>query len=221
MKIEALTYDLEGYIWVGTTAGLNRIEKRENNILIVEDMNNALENVDHDVHAIEVDRFNNKWIGTSGGLVKLNAQNEWEAIYTTTNSGLFTDIIFSLKYDNKNDILWVGTGAGMNKFTIFDTDETATVKDIYVYPNPFEIWGYDSNAVFTNLKPGSSILIYTFTGVLINELIVDENTQDEGSMVIWNGRNFEGVYVSSGIYFFTGIDSRGDTFRDKLVVIRR
>ena len=221
MKIDALAYDHEGYVWVGTAAGLNRIEKRSNYNLIIENMNQALENVDRDVHAIEVDRFNNKWIGTSGGLVKLNPKNEREAMYTTQNSGLFSDIILSLKYDNTNDILWVGTGTGLNKFHVFGREETQTTSEFYVYPNPFEIWGYDSNTVFTNLKSGSSVRIFTFTGVLINELAAKETTQNESSMVIWNGRNFEGEYVGSGVYFFTGINSRGDTFRDKLVVVRR
>ena len=122
---------------------------------------------------------------------------------------------------NTDDILWVSTSVGLNKFTVFSEKITESVEDIHVYPNPYEIWGYDFNAVFTNLKPGSEIRIYTFSGVLVNELTVGNNAEDGIATVIWNGKNFEGKYVGSGVYFFTGINAKGQEFKDKLVVVRR
>ncbi|MFC1692802.1 two-component regulator propeller domain-containing protein [Candidatus Latescibacterota bacterium] len=215
MKINAFAYDHEGYVWVGTDGGLNRITKKSGHILIVEDMNKTLESADREVNIIEVDRFNNKWIGTINGLIKLNSKNEHENVYTTYNSGLFSNTIFSLKYDNSDDILWVGTDSGINKFDVFSGKISEGTKTIHFYPNPFEIWGYDSMAVFTNLKSGSTVRIYSFSGVLINELPVEDDSQS------WNGKNFEGNYVGSGVYFFTGIDPNDRKFKDKFVVVRR
>lgn len=219
--IQAVICDLDGFVWVGTNAGLNRIAKESGHSLTVENMNEALGGADREVKAIEVDRFNNKWIGTSGGLVKINTENKPVELYTTKNSGLFSDAILSLKYDNREDVLWIGTGAGLNKFDVFGEKISGGIKDFHVYPNPFEIWGYDSSAEFPGLKAGSTIQIYSFTGDLVNELAADKDSMNGGVSVTWDGRNYKGNYVGSGIYFFTGIDSHGHKFKDKMVVIRR
>jgi len=220
-KIAALACDMDGFVWVGTEGGLNRIVKEAGHELRVEDMNRIFDERFKEVHVIEVDRYNNKWIGSSEGLVKINADNEQERFYTTGNSGLFSNFILSLKYDDERDVLWVGTGAGLNRLDVFGGEAAGGGSDVRVYPNPFEIWGYDSKAVFPNLKRGSSVKIYSFTGELVNELPSSEDPGNGGASAVWNGRNFQGGYVGSGVYFFTGIDAGGRSYRDKMVVIRR
>ncbi|MFC1561154.1 two-component regulator propeller domain-containing protein [Candidatus Latescibacterota bacterium] len=219
-RIEAITIDMDGYIWVGTDGGLNRITKLQGNILKVENMNGLLERETVEVLSIDIDRFNNKWIGTSTGLIKLNSLNEIEQFYDRDNSGLFSNNILSLKYDNNSDILWVGTDRGLNRLNVFRAGSDKG-EQFHVYPNPFEIWGDDSKAVFTDMKPSKPVRIYTFTGELVNELISGESGGTMGSTAVWNGRNFKSDFVGSGIYFFTGIDKNGLEFREKIVVIRR
>ena len=173
-----------------------------------------------EVICIEVDRFDNKWIGTSDGLIKLSPRNKFVQVYNTSNSGLFSNSILSLKYDN-NDMLWVGTDSGLNKFYVIRADSDESDGQFHVYPNPFEIWGYNSRAVFNNLKPANPVRIYNFTGDLVNELISGEGDAHGASTVEWNGCNFKNEFVGSGVYFFTGIDKNGHGFREKMVVIRR
>jgi hypothetical protein len=164
----------------------------------------------------------NKWIGTSlGGLYKLDAKNEFTGRYTTQNSGLFSDTILSLKYDNVNNILWVGTDTGLNEFFVYGSTPEKKNTEIHIYPNPFEIWGTNSLATFTNLKQLSHIKIYTFTGELVNELVADKIGNSGGASAFWNGRNFRDEAVGSGLYFYTGTNADGRQFRDKMVVIRR
>jgi len=218
--VEAIHTDNDGYVWVGTDGGLNRIEILPGNVLKVEDMNYLLSEDTIEVICIEVDRFDNKWIGTSNGLIKLNPSNKFVQVYNTSNSGLFSNIILSLRYDN-NDMLWVGTDSGLNKFYVMGADSGESYIQFHVYPNPFEIWGYNSRAVFNNLKLANPVRIYNFTGDLVNELIPDEIDEHGASMVEWNGRNFKDEFVGSGVYFFTGVDKNGHGFREKMVVIRR
>ena len=222
MLITAMKYDLDGDVWVGTKGGLNRIKKLSNKQLKIDDMNMLLEGVAAEISCIEVYVYKKKWIGTMGaGLYKIDSNNEAAGRFTIDNSGLFSDTIFSLKYDNDGDILWIGTDTGLNQYFVFGTTEEEKKTAIHVYPNPFEIWGSNSLVTFTNLEPGSSVRIFNFTGELVNVLVAGEMKPNSGASVSWNGLNFKLETVSSGIYFYTGTDTNGRHFKDKMVVIRR
>lgn len=218
--MEAIHSDKDGYVWICTDGGLNRIRKLSGNELKVEDMNHLIGEDAFEVNCIEVDRLNNKWLGTSLGLVKLDSDNKLKQIYNTENSGIsFKNSILSLKYDNNQDILWVGTDTGLNKFHVLEADSGDSGDMVHVYPNPFEIWGNNSKAHFTNLKPHKPVRIYNFNGELVNEVI--SGGSGNASTAEWSGSNFKGEFVGSGVYFFTGTDSKGRVFRGKMVVIRR
>ncbi|MBN1294405.1 MAG: hypothetical protein JXB48_21390 [Candidatus Latescibacteria bacterium] len=221
MQITAVKPALNGDVWVGTKGGLNRIKKLSGKRLKVDDMNSLLDGLGVEVSAIEVDRFNNKWIGTTAGLFKIDSNDVTVGKYTVDNSGLFSDTIFSLKYDNDRDILWIGTDTGLNQFFILGSEETNSDTNIRVYPNPFEIWGTNSLATFPNLEPISVVKIYNFNGDLVNELVSGETEPAGGASAVWNGWNFNLKTVGSGVYFFTGTDINGRQFKDKMVVIRR
>ena len=221
MVITAVGHDMDGDIWVGTRGGLNRIKKLTGKRLKVEDVN-ALIGKGVEITCIEIDDSNNKWIGTlEVGLFKLDSNNDLAAHYTPDNSGIFSKTISSLNYDNANDILWIGTDTGLNKFYVLGVEEEEKDTDIHLYPNPFEIWGTDSIATFPNLKQQSPVRIYDFGGGLVNELTAGESGDGVGASAVWNGWNFKMETVASGVYFFTGTDLNGFPFKDKMVVIRR
>ena len=167
--------------------------------------------------SITVDDSNNKWIGTTDGLVKLNKQNQLETTYTTENSGLFSNTILSLLYDTARNVLWVGTDIGINRFNVGMNGTNTASASIHIYPNPFELWGFDSHVVFTNLEAGSPVDIYSFDGVLVNRVVAGHQENEAE----WDGRNFKDDYVGTGVYFIIGADVAGQTFRDKLIVMRR
>lgn len=220
-KISAIRVDKDGYVWVGSDAGLNRITKLSNYQLKVEQLNQLLGTASTQIMSIAVDRLNNKWIGTANGLVKISSGNEMEEVYTTDNSGLFSNVIYDLKYDDANDVLWIGTDNGLNSFHVFGSKTTDTGKIVRVYPNPFSIWGSNSYCTFDNLKLDSTVKVFTFGGVKVTELKVSDTSSKGISYTTWNGRNYKNEPVASGVYFFTGEDKSGRAFRDKMAVIRR
>ncbi len=66
------------------------------------------------VNRIVIDADDNKWIGTEGGLVKMNAAGEM-TIFTTDNSDIPGNQITAIFIDN--DDVWIGTQlSGMAKF---------------------------------------------------------------------------------------------------------
>ena len=222
MDITAVGHDLDGDIWVGTKGGLNRIKKLSGKQFKVEDVNNLIGGGAVEISCFVVDSSNNKWIGTNGsGLYKLDSNNDLAAHYRPDNSGIFSDTIFSLRYDKAANVLWIGTDKGLNKFHVEGTEQEGKDTTIHVYPNPFEIWGTDSQVTFANLKTNSRVSIYTFGGELVNGLTADTTSSTGEASVVWNGRNFKDETVASGVYFYVGTDSKGRQFKDKMAVIRR
>ncbi|NBK98176.1 MAG: T9SS type A sorting domain-containing protein [Erysipelotrichia bacterium] len=82
---------------------------------------------DYIVREVQIDIFNNIWVGTySGGLAKFDG-DIW-TIYNTTNSDLPSNMINSI-FTEANGDLWVGTVNGLAHFdgliwTIYNTDNS-------------------------------------------------------------------------------------------------
>ncbi|MCP5052163.1 MAG: response regulator [bacterium] len=100
-----LFQDRDGYIWVGTEAGLNRFD---GNRFEVSGIPQGLLN-DH-INAITQDPSGKLWIGTNHGLSRWDGRG---FINYTTNEGLPDNYILSLAVDQKGH-LWCGTGKGLS-----------------------------------------------------------------------------------------------------------
>ena len=59
------------------------------------------------VNALTIDEQNNVWVGTEGGLVKIDVGGTWTT-YTTANSGIPDNAVRSI-YVDEDQVVWVGT----------------------------------------------------------------------------------------------------------------
>jgi ligand-binding sensor domain-containing protein len=77
-----------------------------------------------------VEEGNFIWVGTTGGLVKLNKQTGTAVFYNKANSGLPAIEVTDIAIDSQGN-KWIGTGAGLSKFdgTIWSNYEPA--EDVY------------------------------------------------------------------------------------------
>jgi streptogramin lyase len=218
-RVYAVGVDSQGDVWVGTNGGLNRIAKRTGDMFTVYDESELVGSQAVEVYSIEIGPDDTKWIGTSAGLFRVNGENRRIASYTVDNSGLLSNMILSLRYDASERTLFAGTDAGLNGF---DTGGGGggSGSQAFVYPNPFEIWGTDSHATFGGLSSNKLLSIYTFNGELVIEL-TPEGSPSGGYEAVWDGRNYRGETVGTGIFFFTGEDLLGHPFRKKMAVVRR
>lgn len=120
------------------------------------------------VTKIAVDADNNKWIGTEGGLVKLNTAGEM-TVYTIANSDIPGNQITAIFIDN--DDVWIGTQlSGMAKFD----GTTWTNYD----PTNSPIPDYQVNCI--NKDSNDTIWIGTTSG-----------------LVKWDGADYWYVYTST------------------------
>lgn len=103
--VRDLVVDHNDIVWAATNYGLARIEN--DSITVFNESNSPL--IGNYIITIEVDRYNNKWIGGwECGLVKFDDYS-WTS-YTNSNSQLLIDEIFDIAID-KNNNLWLAMGA--------------------------------------------------------------------------------------------------------------
>lgn len=148
------------------------------------------------------------WVGTEGGLARIDAEGQVEFALDTSD-GLVNNRVNSLYFDRENGALWIGTLDGMSRLQL-ENSTTATGPQAYVYPNPFRIGVRGATLTFADLPLGSSVRIFTAAGQLVHQL------DDEAT---WHGQNAAGFLVGSGIYYFVAQPATGDPVRGKFAVI--
>ena len=116
--IYSIDEDSKGNLWVGTTEGLNKVNretKKITNYYADGSPNSISDNFIYDIYA---DDKNNLWIATySGGLNKLNIEtNEMKYYYNDPKdeNSIASDSINSIYKDKKNTI-WIATSKGLSR----------------------------------------------------------------------------------------------------------
>lgn len=212
----AIAEDKDGNMWIGTDKGLHTFSFGELSP-VYSYPDGPLSEVITD---IAVDRFNNKWIGTRGGLSVLSGNGEW-IHFNKENSPLVDNNIASIACDDSTGEIYVGTydqGISVLRHSIAQNNPAARV---HVFPNPFVI-GDHASLNFSSMPPQSGIKIFSVSGQLIRTIEVTSATQ----MVLWDGKDRNGRYVSSGVYLYHVYPSSGSSSRfapktGKVAVIRR
>jgi hypothetical protein len=124
--ITALRKDLTGKIWGGTANGLFEIN---NTTITTHSLQSAGFPAGTMATSIDMDSYNNKWVGVYGGGVGKFNGTSW-TIYTPANSPLPENKVWSLAVD-QNNVVWIGTETkGLVKFdgtnwTIYNTTNSS------------------------------------------------------------------------------------------------
>lgn len=105
--ISALVEDKNGYLWVGTIKGLNKINLRTNqNTSFLNSKNELLQN---SVRSLTVDSKKRLWVGTSKGLCRyIEAENRFK---TEDINGLLKDESINTIYETYDHKLIIGTAS--------------------------------------------------------------------------------------------------------------
>ena len=120
----------------------------------------------------------------------------------------------------------------INSYDGLDEDSLkSTMKEIRVVPNPYVATNVMEPAVsnqflnqrrrllFTNIPAQATIKIFTVSGVLVDEIIVNNSPQDGG--IHWDMLTREGLEIAAGMYLYH-VESlaTGDVKLGKFAVIK-
>jgi len=124
----------QGTIWIGTSTGLAKYEKRTNAFSIVSlNSKNLLINDQSQITQLLCDKNKVLWVGTTTGLttIPLEANSIFHGeLNDTLKHALHGDRVFSI-FEDRNGIIWIGAGKNLLAFN----EKQSTVKNIPI-PHP-------------------------------------------------------------------------------------
>lgn len=204
----AFVEDHNGKVWIGTDNGVIEIAKPAN--LTDETMtinrikvprNDGTQLADYlletlYVTSIAVDGTNKKWIGTLTSGIYLVSENGDEILehFTTENSSLPSNKVYSLVCDPNSNSVFIGTDVGLVEYSSSTAPASADYSNVYAYPNPVRP-EYTGWITIKGLMDNSLVKIADAAGNVFY------STVSEGGMVTWDGCNVDGQRVKSGVYY--------------------
>ncbi|WP_041401581.1 two-component regulator propeller domain-containing protein [Salinispira pacifica] len=117
-NVSSIIQDDRGFMWIGTTEGLNRFDGYEfrSFTYIPFDTNSLSQS---QIQTMHLDSRDNLWVGTYGGLNRLNTLTEDVESFehnADDDTSLSSNLIISILRDSQ-ERLWVGTSNGLNLST--------------------------------------------------------------------------------------------------------
>ncbi len=167
------------------------------------------------VTAIEVDGANRKWLGTSAGGAYLVSEDGLEQVlqFNELNSPLLSDNIIDICVDGVSGEVFFGTDKGIISYTGDAMEGNSAYSKVVVYPNPVRET-YTGPIAIKGLMTETSVKIQDMGGNLVFE------TESFGGQATWDGKNFRGERVATGVYMIFLANSDGSmTHVTKLLFI--
>lgn len=225
-----MTEDKNGEIWFGTNLGLFVVSNPDQYMnsdfqftQIKVPRNDGTNFADYllngqSVTAITIDGGNRKWIGTSNNGVYLVSADGLETIhhFTTDNSPLISNNIYSIAVNGSNGEVMIGTDKGLVSYAAEATEpaESLEKNNVLVYPNPVKP-EYNGYITIKGLTENASVKITSSTGQLIC------SGTSTGGGFTWNGRDARGRRVASGVYHIISATETGtESVVSKIVFIK-
>ena len=211
--IFSIAEDKDGAIWIGTNQGVlvyyNPYNVFSNPLIsaqrIIVEFSGSPQHLlgTETVTAIKIDGANRKWFGTEGAGVYLMSDDATEQVvnYNSSNSPLFSDNINAIGINDNTGEVFFGTDKGIASFRGTATEGNIDFSGLYAFPNPVRP-DYDGDIVIKGTVEDANVKITDISGNLVFE------TTSLGGQAVWNGKNFNGEKVHTGVYmvFCTNFD---------------
>ncbi len=218
--------DLRGEMWIGSSQGLT-ILSNPSQIFNTDDENYDARPIiikvgsnyeiflgKEQINCIKVDPSNRKWIGTPNG-VWLVSDDGYKVIknFTTFNSPLLSDNVMEIGIDEHTGEVFFGTEKGIISYMGDASEGSKDFGKVEIYPNPVRP-DFTGSIAIRGLMEKATVKITDISGNLIYE------TMANGGFAAWDGKNFNGKRVGTGVYLiFSASKDGSQTFAGKLLFV--
>jgi hypothetical protein len=113
--------------------------------------------------------------------------------FTEENSPLFSNNVLTTAVNEKTGEVFFGTDKGIVSFRGEATQGSDDFSQVYVFPNPVRE-DYEGIITVTGLVEDVNVKFTDISGNLVFE------TTALGGQAVWDGRNFRGERVHTGVY---------------------
>ncbi|OYZ01963.1 MAG: hypothetical protein B7Y37_05035 [Sphingobacteriia bacterium 28-36-52] len=211
-NVLSILKDKDNSIWVGTDDGIGIIYCSDNVLgsceatlpIIQQDQFAGFLFKGEQVQSMALDGANQKWIGTQNGVWLISADAK-KIIhhFTVNNSPLLSNDIKKIAVDPTTGEVYFATFNGLCSYRGTATESTEEKSNVLVFPNPVPPQ-YNGQIAITGLAENTLIKITELNGRLVYQ------TRSLGGQAVWNGRNYLGTKVASGVYLILAKDGKGN-----------
>jgi ligand-binding sensor domain-containing protein len=202
-EVLCMAKDKSGFIWVGTTNGIGVIQcpyeaftQGCDAVWPIVDQGNFSGYLfnGEEVRSIAVDGGDRKWIATRNGVWLISPTGE-QLIhhFTETNSPLLSNDVRKITIDGRTGEVFFATLKGICSFRGSATEGGDTNQDVIVFPNPVPP-GFTGNIGIRGVVNNAIVKITELNGRLVYQ------TRALGGQANWDGKDYQGRRVSSGVY---------------------
>ena len=214
VQMYAIAEDKDGEIWVGTDEGLAVFyspssvfdeDIKAEQIFVEQDGQTQILLETEIVTSITIDGANRKWIGTRTSGVFLMSEDGSRQVqhFTTGNSPLFSNNIFDIVIDPKTGEVYIGTEKGLISYKGTATEGGDNYDNVYVYPNPVKP-DFTGTIAIRGLLKDTDVRITDISGNIVYQ------TTSFGGQAVWDGKDFNGNKVQTGVYMIFNGSASGD-----------
>lgn len=223
-----MTEDKNGTVWIGTNlgpilaTGVSRIFDSDYSFTRVKiPRNDGTDNADFllndiRINCMAVDGANRKWIGTEGNGIYLLSSDGLETVhhFTTENSPLPSDYLWSIAINPETGEVFMGTDAGLVSYRSDATEGSVSYSNIHVFPNPVRP-EYNGQITVTGLMEKTQVRITDLNG---NAVVSGTSL---GGQFSWNGYLKNGKKAASGVYLvFCASEDGTESQACKFMIVR-
>ena len=224
LSLDICNYDNLDILWILTGSGLQGYTISNNQLSAVSNLDYFIESQFSKGDRVKCDENSNVWVTTrhSGVRVILSETSYteyWPSYigFRQSNSGLLSDVVYDIDFNTNTGEAYIGTDLGISvlktPFTQFRQPDRGKY-DLSFSHNPFLVPKNEQVAI-SNFPIGSTVKVMDLSGRLVYEY-----KNNSFSEYLWDGKDINGNFLSSGIYIVTSSHPENKNGIGKIAIIR-